>query len=116
MADNVSMTTEEVTPFEVTVEIPVEAWVKYGPQYEATIEVPGLAEDGITEALFNEEKMADINRSYAMKIISDVMSSVGEAAALLEIKSKENCIEAIWFDNDPPKISIILDITQLPFR
>lgn len=118
MADNVSMVTEEVTPFTATVEIPVESWVKCGPQYEAIIEVPGLAEDGITEATFNEEKMTDINRSYAMKIISDVMSSMSgsEDMGLLEIKSKENRIEAIWFDKDLPKISIILDISQLPFR
>lgn len=115
MADTVSMTTEEVTPFEATVEIPVEAWIKCGPQYEAIIEVPGISDEGITEAFFNEEKMSEINRSYTMKIVSDVISSL-DSISLFEVKTKNDSIEAIWFDDNPPKISIILDITQLPFR
>lgn len=118
MADNeiinnesLTSTVVEVAPFTASFTIKIDDWEKCGTIYEAHIEVPGLAKDGITKAFPDEEKIKENgNISYATKVISDILSG-----DYLELKTEDNMVIASYIDNNKPKADIYMEVEQLPF-
>ena len=94
------------------VELHPDDWERSGTVWACKKDVPGLTGNGIIKAFPDEEAIKENakSRSYAMKIISDIL-----AEGVLVMKTEDNVLSCTYIDKKCPPETIYLDIEQLSF-